>query len=708
MKRLLFVFWLLLPSQAALCAGVGAPVHHRLEAWVDPDAGFIRVIDRITLPEPSHAFAFGLHADLDVTSTTPGAVLHRTGSHRGLVSTQGYRVTLTEPGQAIELRYEGTIRHEVDTRQDEYAGGRESTPGLISPEGVFLSGSSAWYPYSGAESMSFSLSVHLPEGWVAVSQGGRTPEGAWAEHNPQDDIYLIAARYTLYERTTPRARAQVYLLRPDPELADRYLTATTSYLELFSDLIGPYPYTKFALVENFWQSGYGMPSFTLLGSRVIRLPFILHSSYPHEILHNWWGNSVYIDYESGNWAEGLTAYLADHLIKEQAGAGAAYRRDTLQSYADYVGERRDFPLVRFRGRHGQASQAVGYGKTAMFFHMLREKLGDETFRRGLRHFFENHKFRTTGFSDILSAFETVSGMELGDFFRQWTTRTGAPRLVIENPTVSADPEGHRLRFTLRQVQPDPPFDLDVPVFIQLEGEATARHLNLPMKGRDLGVDLRFDRSPLRLMIDPRFDLFRHLDDSEIPASLGRLFAADSLTILLPSQAAPALQQAYREIADQWAAHSAGVDVLWDNEIEGLPDGPIWIFGIPNLKLEAAAAAENHPPPFDATALAINGTRYPYDRFSFAITLGGAGGSSRPLGWLNIHAPGAAAGLARKIVHYRKYSYALFQGDIPTNVEKGQWGLAESALSVKLGGETPLPKAEIPRRVPLAQARSSPR
>ena len=65
---------------------------------------------------------------------------------------------------------------------------------------------------------------------------------------------------------------------------------------------------------------------------MIRLPFILHTSYPHEILHNWWGNSVYVDGASGNWCEGLTAYLADHLIREGQGRGAEYRLDTLKKY----------------------------------------------------------------------------------------------------------------------------------------------------------------------------------------------------------------------------------------------------------------------------------------------------------------------------------------------------------------------------------------
>ena len=79
-----------------------------------------------------------------------------------------------------------------------------------------------------------------------------------------------------------------------------YRQATKRYIDMYSEQIGPYAFKKFALVENFWQTGYGMPSFTLLGQQVIRFPFILHSSYPHELLHNWWGNSVFVDYETGN------------------------------------------------------------------------------------------------------------------------------------------------------------------------------------------------------------------------------------------------------------------------------------------------------------------------------------------------------------------------------------------------------------------------
>ena len=138
----------------------------------------------------------------------------------------------------------------------------------------------------------------------------------------QEEIYLVAGRYHEYRHEDTEPASVVFLRSPDAALATKYLDATQRYVELYSRLLGSYPYKKFALVENFWETGYGMPSFTLLGPRVIRLPFIIHSSYPHEILHNWWGNSVYVAKRGGNWSEGLTAYLADHLLAEQRGRGA--------------------------------------------------------------------------------------------------------------------------------------------------------------------------------------------------------------------------------------------------------------------------------------------------------------------------------------------------------------------------------------------------
>lgn len=72
------------------------------------------------------------------------------------------------------------------------------------------------------------------------------------------------------------------------------------------------------------------------------------------------------------------------------------RRDALRRYRDYVQGGADFPLVEFRSRHSAATQAVGYGKALMLFHMLRRELGDDVFVRGLRDLYREQRFRSCG------------------------------------------------------------------------------------------------------------------------------------------------------------------------------------------------------------------------------------------------------------------------------------------------------------------------
>ena len=52
-------------------------------------------------------------------------------------------------------------------------------------------------------------------------------------------------------------------------LSPLLLDAVEGYLATYAKLLGPYPHAKFDVVENFFSTGYGMPSATLLGGDVI-------------------------------------------------------------------------------------------------------------------------------------------------------------------------------------------------------------------------------------------------------------------------------------------------------------------------------------------------------------------------------------------------------------------------------------------------------
>ena len=676
-------------------------VGHHMEVRLDPAAGEINVVDKLTLPPGRDSVDLVLHTGLAPRVLSGDATLEPLGRDEHL---EALRLHLSPAAKgAVTLAYGGQIRHGLTAVPEGMGRERQESTGTIAPDGVFLDGASGWYPRVPGTLQRFDLRVTLPPSWQALSQGAG-PEragfagSAWTETQPQDDIYLIAAPFTLYREPgnpggAKGAEAQVWLRTPDEPLAASYLAATREYLDLYSRLIGPYAYAKFALVENSWESGLGMPSFTLLGPRVIRLPFIIGSSYPHEVLHNWWGNGVYVEQRTGNWSEGLTAYLADHLMKERDGQGAAYRRDSLQAYADYVSTDQDFALTAFRGRHGEASQAIGYGKAAMFFHNLRLQLGDALFTEGLQRFYTDNRFRAAGYADLRRAFETVSGRDLKDYFTAWTTRTGAVRLALTEVKTEPTKTGYRVSGRIMQTQREAPFPLAVPVVVHPAAGAPQRVL-VNLDGREGRFAIDLPAAPLRLALDPAFDSFRTLEPGEAAVSLGALFGAAQGLILLPSGAEPSLLAGYRDLATAWTVGQPGWRVALDSDQAELPkDRPVWLLGWEN-RFSPAFAADSRDFSLDPQGRTLRIAGADVDTLGAGLVLTRER-DGQALGWIAAGDAAALPGLARKLPHYGKYGYLIFTGAAPDNRTKGQWPPGDSAL-VRWFGDARPALAPVPR------------
>ncbi|MFZ2540626.1 MAG: M1 family aminopeptidase [Gallionella sp.] len=669
----------------------GSLPHHQLHVVLYPEQHKLEVKDRISLPSGSpRTLNFSLHRDLhpassDAVITEEGALPEEWMRH--------YRITLPTGSDSFTLIYSGEIFHPL--RQDvREARSFENSPGIIAEEGVVLSGASGWYPHleyvSGAGMLTFSLDITLPQNWRAVSQGKHIKANGvstgWQEIQPQDEIYLIAAPFTEYQQKDDGIETLVYLRQDDAALAQRYIDATARYLAIYRKLIGTYPYAKFALVENFWETGYGMPSFTLLGSQVIRLPFIVDSSYPHEILHNWWGNGVYVDYRNGNWAEGLTAYLADHLLQEQKGKGAEYRRSVLQKYADFVSTGRDFPLTEFTSRHSAQSEAVGYGKTMMLFHMLRRWLGDDNFVRALQNLYRDFKFKRASYADVEQTFSLVAGEDISPFFTQWVNLAGAPQLRLVSANAYRVATGFELVVTIEQTQPGLAYTLDLPLAVTLEGEDGIYSTLLNMRDKHSEFHLPLTKQPLRVDVDPEFDVFRRLDRSEIPPALSQVFGTEQLLIVLPRKAPENLKAQYLGVAKSWQQQvGRSTDIVWDDNIEILPQqGAIWLFGWENSwrgEFQTALGV-------NGVTLSDQGVRLDnaeYSRTQHALTLT-AHIKQTPAAWLAVPDADMMATLARKLPHYSKYSYAAFEGAKLTNLVKGIWPLSRSLLALPVRQE----------------------
>jgi len=708
-------------------AGVETPLHHEIAVTITPDIHKLEAVDTITIPPglARDGLQILLNSNLSVQKTDGNINFKLVAENRNaddlgmdrdnasddsIVKVNVYELsgfsasTNTKSTNTLTLSYSGEINNPIKQMGAEYSRGFSTSPGLIEQRGVYLAGATYWVPTVKDTLITYDMTVTLPQGWSSVSQGERKRNedvggvhiDRWTAPTPSEEIYVIGAEFTQYELPIGNVTAMAYLRTPDEAMANKYLEVTAQYMEMYREMLGPYPYTKFALVENFWETGYGMPSFTLLGSRIIRFPFILHSSYPHELLHNWWGNSVYIDFDSGNWAEGLTAYMADHLVAEQRGTGAQYRRATLQNYTSYVDASNDFALQDFIGRTDGPTQAVGYGKTSMVFDMLRDKVGDENFLRSFQSFYRKHKYSVGRWDDIRIAFEEVTGEDLKPFFEQWVGGVGAPELAIEK----AAQEGENLTLILQQNQSRDAFDLQVPVVIYTADTVTRSTVHMTKRQQVFSIPV--DGKVIRVEVDPEFNLFRRLHWAEIPPSLGAAFGADKVMIILPTRTSPEKKSRYSKLAALWSGRE-NVEIVKDTDISLLPeDGAVWVFGADN---KYYGVVKHSLEVYDASIL--NNTATLGDKSlslrenSTVIAVRNPENSSAVVVGLTAHSDAAVAGLARKLPHYGKYSYLAFNGDDPTNSAKGQWGAVGSPLVAVLD-KTVTSTAKLKPRPALAQ------
>lgn len=687
------------------------PVHHSLRVILDPQNQSISVEDTVSLPESMLGLplTFSLNSNLGISNNSrrlqalasdpaadvPG--INNTGGLAAATTTYSIGPPRRNSNQLL-LIYSGTIFDPAEQLSAEYAQSFAESSGIIDERGVYLNKGSAWVPDFGGDLITFDLRVEFADtaaGWTAVSQGDRLEQNGWQSELPMEEVYLIAADFNEYSQQADDVEVLAYLRSPDPNLAAKYMDATDRYLALYEPLLGDYPYSKFALIENFWETGYGMPSFTLLGEQVIRFPFILESSYPHEILHNWWGNGVYPDYETGNWSEGLTAYLADHLFQEMDGLGHVYRKEMLARYKNYVADGADFPLSQFTSRNSAASQAVGYGKTLMLWHMLRVELGDELFLEGLRQFYAQFKFQRATFDDIALHFSNLSGLDLSHFFSQWVDRAGAPELTISVEEVV----GNRARIMIAQIQPEEPYTLTVPVALYYAGNDVPEIYDIDVSQRLEGVMADNYDQLQAVLVDPYFDVFRTLDREETPPTIGELFGAQRISFVLPQLN----RQHYRQMAESFAA---GVDAQIVNaeDIAELPqDRSLWVLGRDNPFAQTVfAAGELYGAELTPLGLFMGNEEVAFaDRGSVVVARHPAN-PELAVGFIDVDQAVAFPGMIEKLPHYGKYSYLSFFGDEPTNDVKGIWSSPDSPMQwVKPDLQTAINFENLPPMEPLA-------
>jgi aminopeptidase N len=534
----LFFLVCLLIAQPLAAVAAALPPH--LELDIDLDPATRQLVATATL---------AVEGDKQILSLAPGLSLTALvvdGRPRALPANASgsLRIDLGGPGRhQLQLAYRGQLAPLPDL---DHRGVLGRLPPMADPRGSYLPAGSGWYPDPGVP-FSYRLRLQLPPGQKGLVPGtlvreteGETYRAEFNLPHPIEGIDLMAGPYAVAERLVtrpdqPPLRIRTYFYPDMADLAEAYLADSARYLGRYSQAIGPYPFDAFSVVASPLPTGFGMPSLTYLGRDVLRLPFIRATSLGHEVLHNWWGNGVWPDWESGNWSEGLTTFMADYAYQEDLSAEAARiaRLGWLRDLAA-VPEAEDTALAAFTSRHHGLSSIVGYNKSAMLFVMLRDAIGEAVFDQGLRLFWQRHRFQRAGWSELERAFADAAGRDLGDFFRQWVQGAGAPQLRL---TEAGWSDG-KLSLTLEQRGAR--YDLNVPVrlvvgdrheTLWIKLTDTRQQVVLPTVERVTAVDL-----------DPDYRLWRRLDPAYFPPILREVFVSPRAGLLL-ADADPELREA---------------------------------------------------------------------------------------------------------------------------------------------------------------------
>ena len=206
-------------------------------------------------------------------------------------------------------------------------------------------------------------------------------------------------------------------------------------LRFFESYIGPYPYKKLANVQSKTIFG-GMENAnaifyaenTVTGTRKSE------ALMAHEIAHQWFGNTATEKNFAHLWlSEGFATYMTDLYIEQKYGVDSFQKR--LQEERDEV--------IRFAGKSNQpvvdsVSEYMdllnpnSYQKGAWVLHMLRNEVGDSSFKKIIRTYYEQYQFRNADSRDFEKVAETVSGKDLKWFFDQWLYQPGVPELMIQS------------------------------------------------------------------------------------------------------------------------------------------------------------------------------------------------------------------------------------------------------------------------------------
>ena len=286
---------------------------------------------------------------------------------------------------------------------------------------------------------------------------------------------------------------------------------TKHTLEFFSDYVGPFAYEKLANVQTNSVKG-GMESATAIfysdvsvtGNRDVRWRNVVI----HEVAHQWFGNCVTeYDWDDVWLSEGFATYFT-LMFREHA-----YGRDDFvqglkeakKRVFDFYETDKDASIVHnnLKDMKDVLTYSLQYQKGAWVLHMLRNYMGEDNFRNGIRNYYNKYYNSNTTTEEFKLEMENASGKDLDKFFDQWLYKGGIIKLDI---SWSYDERLKQIEIKIDQVQDDG-YLFEMPVELQfIYDDKKSRIEKIFMDKKSKKYIISSDYNPKEIKLDPHIKL----------------------------------------------------------------------------------------------------------------------------------------------------------------------------------------------------------
>ena len=295
-----------------------------------------------------------------------------------------------------------------------------------------------------------------------------------------------------------------------------FASPTKQVLKFYSEYVGPFVYEKLANIQTPSVNG-GMETSSAIfyGEDLVngKADSRLRNVVIHEIAHQWFGNAVTETTWDDAWlSEGFATYFT--LLFQEHEYGHDEYIDGLKkarkTVFDFYKKDSTYSIIDDRSAEsGAVTSSITYQKGAWVLHMLRERIGHENFKKGIRNYYNRFINANATTNDFIEEMEKVSNENLKTFFNQWLNKPGYLKI---NAQWDFDEKGKQLIFHINQSQQS---DLlfQTPIEFQFfeEGAKSPQNVKFNLSTRTAEFKTPCTKKPILVLADPRTALLADIN-----------------------------------------------------------------------------------------------------------------------------------------------------------------------------------------------------